>query len=475
MDDLTPQREILVDVRGGITPSQREPYLQYPFRVGGNACKVGAFLTFHKTRVAQLFLSLHDPNGFRGNCMNPFPKGEVQLELWVGPDQANEGGIPGDLPPGEWRAQIDIEHLGEDTEYHLVVYAEYGPGKAPVRLDFPESPVIKAQPGWYGGELHCHSAESDGAYAVEAVVQAAMEAKLDFLSITDHFTVSQWHKLALLTAKPIALIHSCEITSHAGHANLQGIRRWVDVYVDRPGWGFDQAAEETHRQGGLFCVNHAYSGEYGWLDPEFDWKNADLIEVYHSLEGCNNSYQLALWDHHLNLGHRLVGVGGTDSHDPYRGNQKLGQLITYVYADELSEAGIIRGLKRGKVYVSKGPQIDFTAHGENGETAEMWETLPTWQQPVEFRVTYRSQEPLMLCVIRNGYILHTFLVEGGAGNPRVFSFRDVPRRPSFYRVELHLPSGGVGSENFPGTTWRNYSTIQTISNPIWVGQRENDE
>jgi hypothetical protein len=473
MDKTTPERKILVDVRQDLTPSPRIHYIDYAFDVAENASRVGATLTFHKERVAQIYLSLHDPQNFRGNGMKPFPKGEVRVDLWVSPDQSSPGGIPGRLTPGKWRAQIDIEHLGENTQYHLIVYAEYGAVAEPLHLAYPGENVITQQPGWYAGELHCHSSESDGVYSVHEIVQAGLDADLDFLSLTDHFTVSQWYKLTSLASRPIALIRSCEITSHRGHANLQGITRWVDVYVDRPGWGFNQAAEETHRQGGLFCINHAFSGDYGWQDPDFDWNNADLLEIYHSLEGCNNSYQLALWDHELSLGHKIVGVGGSDTHDPHIENQKLGQLVTYVYADELSEAGILNGLKRGRVYVSKGARINFTAIGENGETAGMWEMISHWEQSIEFRIEYEARVPLRLFVIRNGFILYTCSVLGDPDNRRTLTFMDTPREPSYYRIELHLAGGGIGSESFPGTTWRDYSTMQAISNPIWIGEREN--
>ena len=35
---------------------------------------------------------------------------------------------------------------------------------------------------------------------------------------------------------------------------------------------------------------------------------------------------------------------------------------TYVYAEELSTAGILEGLKQGRAYVTKGPQMSFMAH-----------------------------------------------------------------------------------------------------------------
>ena len=87
------------------------------------------------------------------------------------------------------------------------------------------------------------------------------------------------------------------------------LKEWVDVYVDREDWTMNQAADATHAQHGLFCVNHAYSGDLRWHDFSFDWNNADIIEIYHNLEGCNNGPMLSWWDHLLNSGYRIVGVG----------------------------------------------------------------------------------------------------------------------------------------------------------------------
>ena len=89
------------------------------------------------------------------------------------------------------------------------------------------------------------------------------------------------------------------------------------------------------------CVNHAFSGYLGWRTEDFDWDKVDLLEVYHNLEGPNNNMLLGLWDHHLRLGRRIVGVGGVDSHDQFVGLHTLGQVVTRVYTDELSERGII--------------------------------------------------------------------------------------------------------------------------------------
>ena len=226
------QRRILLEVERHLTPTPGAPiarthYIDHPFQVPEHASKVGLMLSFHKEILAQLFISLYDVQGFRGNRMNPGAKGDVVLELWVAPDDASEGGMPGPLPAGQWRAQLDIEALGEETDYHLEVYAEFAPVPAALESSYPADHVVKAEPGWYKGELHAHSSESDGQHTVEEVVRTAVDVGLDYLALSEHFTISQWRKMAPLVHGPLALLRSCEITSHQGHANLHGIHEWV--------------------------------------------------------------------------------------------------------------------------------------------------------------------------------------------------------------------------------------------------------
>jgi hypothetical protein len=348
---------------------------------------------------------------------------------------------------------------------------EFEPVSEPILVTYPEDHVVKRETGWYRGELHAHSSESDAKYPVETVIEAAIDTELDFLSLTDHFTISQWRKLASLIERPIALIRSCEITAHFGHANLHGIKQWVDVYVDRPDWMMNQAANAVHQQGGLFCVNHAFSGYMAWRYFDFDWRQADLMEIYHNLEGCNNDRQLPLWDHLLNSGFRIVGVGGTDSHDPFQGNHKLGQLVTWVYADELSEKGIIAGLRRGRVYVSKGPQLRFTASCETGEPSEMGESLRLDDSPITFRVDVLTDEPLRLFIFKNGFLLnHHIVFAGNADEWQSIRFIDRPKQSGFYRIELHTNTERSGNASYPDIYWRDYSTMRALSNPIWVSK-----
>lgn len=455
----------LLDVSNRLTPEPRVHYINHEVDVPPNASRVGLMLAFHKERLAQIFVSLHDPERFRGNRMNPGARGDIVLELWATPTDSSEGAIAGALPAGKWRVQIDVEQLGEDVEYQLVVYAEFDAVAEPFVLDFPDDHVVKAEANWYKGELHAHSTESDGRYPVDTVIQAAQDTGLDFFALTDHFTVSQWRKLIPHLEKPVALLRSLEITSHHGHANLHGMKDWVDVYVDRDDWSMNQAADAIHAQGGLFCINHAFSGSLGWRAYDFDWGKADLMEVYHNLEGINNVYQVALWDQQLNAGHRVIGVGGIDSHDPFEGTHKLGQLVTWVYADDLSERGIIAGLRRGRVYVSKGPQVRFTAsNGTHGAT--MWETVSAADGPVTFTVEVQTDEDLHLFIYKNGYNFDMKVIEAaGPHTWRGITFSDRPTAKSYYRVELHAVRR---DEIYPGIRWRDHLTFRAFTNPIWV-------
>ncbi len=456
------KRQTLLDVQNQLRPEPRIHYVDYPFAVPAGVSKIGLRFSFHKEKLAQLFISLHDPNGFRGNRMNPGAKGDVELVLWLSPDDASEGAIPGDLPEGQWIARVDVEALGEETEYHLVIHAENGNLPEPLALDFSETSIIRDEPGWYRGELHAHSTESDGKYTVETVVEAAIDTSLDFFALTDHFTISQWRKLLPYT-KHLALLRSCEITSHHGHANVHGMTDWVDVYVDRDGWTMNDAADQIHEQEGLFCVNHPYSGRLGWRAYNFDWKKADLMEIYHNLEAINNVYQVGLWDRLLCAGCRIVGVAGTDSHNPFDGKHKLGQLLTYVYSDELSETGIIRGLRRGMVYLSKGPQLRFFASAAN-KNANMWETLSA-SGDVKITSEIMTDEPLRLFVFKNGLFFDSSTVEAAPGTWQTISFTDEITTHNYYRVELHAP---YQHPDHPFMQWRDHNTFRAMSNPVWV-------
>lgn len=466
IDQVSPQTTTVLEERGQVVPAPRTHYVYHDFPVPVGATRVRAALRYRKQAGSQLFIALFDPDGFRGNTMRPSAQGDTELAIVVGENNASPGAIPGAITAGQWCVQIDIERIAAHIDYLLTVEVSFGPSQTITTRSYPEGYVSRAQPGWYRGELHCHSTESDGSAPVETVVRAARELGLDFLALTDHFTISGQRTLADLHSRELALLRSTELTGHSGHANLHGLRRWHDVYVDgRDEWDINQLALTVRDEGGLFGINHPFSAELGWRYHELNWGLVDLLEVYHANEGPGNLLALGLWDDLLRRGYRIVGVAATDSHDPYKGRHRLGQLVTTVYAEELSEQGIIAGLRTGRVYGSKGPRLEFWggSASEPGRTAPMGATVAPGE--ITFTADVRDLNyPCCLHVIKNGFNFALF--DQPTPDDAVFRFGDTASAGDYYRLELHaLPF----QNDAPERRWRCWETLLAFSNPIFVG------
>ena len=83
-----------------------------------------------------------------------------------------------------------------------------------------------------------------------------------------------------------------------------------------------------------------------------------------------NPQAVALWTDWLNAGYRITAIGGNDYHEPVpkpgedKPPERLGLPSTYVYAEELSGAAILEGLRRRRAYVSMGARVTFQAQAD---------------------------------------------------------------------------------------------------------------
>ncbi len=459
-------RIIIVKKEVTIPANFTDPYMDIFFSVPKQAQKVGVIFSHErKNSFPWIYPSLFDPNNYRGSQLKYIREGIVKYDLWVSNNDSSGGCIPGEIPDGKWRVQLDISKLKGPEKSLIEIYYETGEPTEMVLTPYFDDRIIKNTPGWYCGELHSHTKESDGGLPVNELIDYASSAELDFLAITDHFTVSQWWRIDESKLPKMVLINSSEITSQNGHANIHGIKKWVDVFIDRDDWNANQAAEETHKQGGLFCINHVMSSLLAWRHFDFDWNNADLFEIYSSLEGANNIPQACIWDALLREGFRLVGVAGTDCHNPDNEIEKLGRVVTWVYAKELSEKGIIEGLKEGNVFISFGPKINFSIHNADGSTAKMGGIIKSNGEPLKLSISVESDKPSRATIIKNGFFLHSMNVESEPGKPQVVEFVDSNPLPGYYRFELHDIKN---NPTYRGIEWRDFTTIQALSNPIWV-------
>ncbi|MBF6594486.1 MAG: CehA/McbA family metallohydrolase [Thermaceae bacterium] len=453
---------LLLQEGGSIAQDAKPGYIYHTFEVRPGIAALRVRLSYRKEGVCQLYLSVFGPDGYRGTRMKPGEVGEVELELTFGAGGASLGALAGAIEPGTWRILLDLERTHHATEYALSVEASLEP------ISFPSPPPAAAQngrpgAGWYRGELHSHSHHSDGRTAVEDVVSAARRYGLDFLALTDHYTTAGWSELRSLAGPGLCVMTGSELTGHGGHANLHGLSEWVNPFVDGDGWTVNDAAQATHAQGGLFCVNHAFSLDLGWRYHRFDWRQADLIEIYHHLEGSANTPQLTLWDSLLRQGLRVTGVAGTDSHDPYSGQHRLGQVFTYVYAEALDSRAILAALKAGRAYVSLGPRLEFSATS-NGRPVGMGESL---EAGTEVRLEAKLSDlafPARVLLMKNGfYHAHKDIAAGRDSLKLQFSDED-GRTGDYYRLEVFAlkPQGGDYSNG------REWERTLLLSNPIFL-------
>jgi hypothetical protein len=236
-------------------------------------------------------------------------------------------------------------------------------GTAPALL--PAVP-LRSEAGWYRGDLHMHTGHSDGSCANQSgmrvpcplflTVQAAADAGLDFIAITEHNTVSHLNEMRALQPyfDRLLLIAGMEVTTFKGHANAFGVTGPVDFRAGLP--VFDELA----KQGAVVSINHpnAPSGEIcmgcGWT-TELP-RAAQAIEAVNGADADTPVSGIAFWHQQLDKGLRLTGIGGSDNHDAKLTTASLGRSriaapTTVVYARELSLAGIQDGIRAGNVFV----------------------------------------------------------------------------------------------------------------------------
>lgn len=397
--------------------------------------------------------------------------------------EACHGGVPGRIHPGEWKLVIYKRRMPHDVDATITVSCTVGeslPTLNTPALTFAQA-LLDPQPGWYQGELHTHSNESTGRTSVAEVVDAARACDLDFLALTDHFTATHWRALqsAYDGQKPL-LMQSMEVSGDRGHANLHGLHRWMNPLVDdneeltrfldlpsRP--SMEQLADDTHREGGLVCINHPLSGEMGWRYHAFDLHKADLLEVWCTSEMDATLPYPTFYDMLLMQGYRLTAVGSSDSHHPTRpGPWQLGQVRTCIYADELSQPALLRGLKAGHAYVSVNRcEMALTAHcGDHA--AMMGDTLPCpVGNAIQVAVELKRHPTGNLFLYMDGQILETRYVAHDQPETLLFALPDDARKHRYIRVEFYEVEGELP---YYGYSWRNWQTLRLISNPIYFSK-----
>jgi hypothetical protein len=357
-----------IEIDGTLNDPMSKQHIPHAFTVPRGASKLFIKLEYSPHRAAgqpynnMLCLTLFDPEGCRGARHN-----NPDQSLTITAFSATPGYTPGVLQAGIWKVFIDTHRIlpPDVIEYKLEIDIS-NELLNEITPQWTKAQVKSRGRGWYRGDLHGHTLHSDASWDVPEFVQYARDYKLDFVTLTDHNTVSPLVQLDSLAGDDLLTMGGSELTTYYGHALALGVRTWQEWRVGVNNITMPDIALQVENMGGVFIIAHPKS--IG--DPDCtgcDWHYQDMmpgnarhIEIWNGdwAGESGNEKGLELWYDWLNEGYRMVATAGTDSHGLPR-DKHLG--FNHVYANDLTELDMLNAIKQGHLYVSAGPRLELTA------------------------------------------------------------------------------------------------------------------
>ncbi len=199
-------------------------------------------------------------------------------------------------------------------------------------------------------DLHIHSSYSDGIDSVKKILRAALEKKLDAISITDHDTVNGSLEAMEIVEEeklPLVVIPGVEISTSDGHLLAYG------VYEDlEPGRSMRETALEVKRIGGISAIAHPFQFyRHGIINITKAIDVVDAIEVFNAkfyIGLCNALSAI------ISRRYDKPVIAGSDAHS----SQTIGYGITILHGAGNSQSAI-QSIRLGKTGI-EGRRIPLT-------------------------------------------------------------------------------------------------------------------
>ncbi len=425
---------------GTITGEDHQTYLRAPFDLPeGTERLVVAFDYDGREQRTTIDLGIEDPNGFRG------ASGGNKGSFTIAATDATPSYLPGPLPPGEWALALAVPNIRQGVSARWTAQLWFLRG---AEAEWLPSPTKGRGPGWYRGDLHLHTAHSDGSCdslsgarvpcPLFRTIEQALEQGLDFVAVTEHNTSS--HAAALRELAPffdrMLLIPAREVTTFHGHFNIFGITSPLDFRI-APGIdnSFERIAEAVHARGGIVAINHPRlpSGEIcmgcGWTLAEADLAHADAVEAVNGASaGAATGAAggpvsgIPFWLEALRSGIPLTAIGSSDNHDPAReGPGAIGVPATVVFAADLTQAAILQAIRDGRAFIditgAGNVHLDFTASA-GGAEANMGGVLrANATTPVRIAADVEAALGASLELRDGSELIQTLALEPGRSSP----------------------------------------------------------
>jgi hypothetical protein len=355
------------EFEGVIRPEEARahPYFYVPFDVPPRCSRIEVAYHYAPVREteepATVDIGIFDVRG-----TEPFTGG---FRGWSGSDrrmfflvrhEATPGYVPGPLPAGTWSVILGGYEIPEGgVRYWLTVSLETGmPAARPAASKEPTARVspLSSRPGWYRGDLHSHTDHSDGENTIAEMASFAKKRGLEFLAITDHNTTTHMPVIDAWNDAPLLLVPGEEVTTYSGHANVWGLREWVDFRftTDVEIQSVLRWVEARNRP---FSINHPKKVGPPWkfADPGFG-----VREVWQAPWRWYNWESVNAWEEQLVAGRWIVPVGGSDAHSATptspRYTHHVGEPTTWLYCRTgLNEASVLEAITSGGTTISDGP------------------------------------------------------------------------------------------------------------------------
>lgn len=356
-------------LEGEVTGAQNHTYIEVPFTVALGTTRVTLTFTYTgKSEHTALDLGLEDP--LRLRCWS----GGNKHLLTVGIVDATPSCNPGLIPAGKWNVLIGVPNIRPMMTSHYIITVQFSRNGSVADEPADLTSRLRVGPAWYRGDLHMHTAHSDGTCPSQTgksvpcpvyfTADAAVRRGLDFIAITDHNATSQYDSMRELQPyfDKLLLIPGREITTFYGHLNLLGTTQYVDFRLgSKTVPDVSTLLRAMDATGAVTSINHPRNetGERcmgcGWTPPEpADMHLLTAIEAVNGGDADGPHSGIPFWDEQLNRGLRLAGIGGSDSHHPMTPLNETGSIgipTTVVYASELSTPAILNGIRAGHIFL----------------------------------------------------------------------------------------------------------------------------
>ncbi|MGD9905945.1 MAG: CehA/McbA family metallohydrolase [Vicinamibacterales bacterium] len=289
--------------------------------------------------------------------------------LWVSPrafwPSANRqafyvsGRYDAELPAGTYEVVVTrgIEYRAHRSS------VEIRPGRATrVAVDLQRHVDLPAR-GWYSADGHMHigrdvvADEAAWTHAAAEDVHLSNLVQMGNLSRT-HFHQPEWGRAGQYEKHGYVILSGQEDprTVQRGHTLHHNLQAPVHLPTDNY-YAYDQAFGEVRRQGGFSGYAHQgelFNGRRG-LALDVPFGIVDFIEVLQ-----NGRLSTEGWYNFLNLGFKILPDAGSDF--PYMDLPGVVRNYAKIEGPFSAEAWFA-AFKRGHMYVTNGPLLEFTVNG----------------------------------------------------------------------------------------------------------------